>query len=398
MFNLEGLTKAISILKKEQGFGTKAIHAGQAADSATGAIMTPIYQTSTYAHHYPGKHQGYEYSRSENPTRLALERNIASLENGNFAMCFGSGMAAVDAVMKLLKPGDEVIASADLYGGTYRLFKQQYEKYQIAFHFIDLSDLELVDGTINNQTKLIWIETPSNPLLKISDISAISKRAKRQNILLAADNTFASPYLQNPLTAGADIVMHSVSKYLGGHSDLIMGALATKSESLAKQLYSIQNNSGAIPGPQDCFLVLRGIKTLHLRMERHCENTATVAHFLKEHPKVAAVYWPGFKEHEGHEIAKNQMRFFGGMLSFELKEASQKDTFDFMSRLKLFTIAQSLGGVESLCAHPASMSHASVPKEEREKQGIRDQLIRLSVGIEDADDLINDIEQAFQEK
>jgi len=382
-------------LEKEQGFGTKAIHAGQAADPATSAIMTPIYQTSTYVHEYPGKHKGYEYSRSENPTRLALEQNIAALECAEKALCFSSGMAAVDSVLKLLEPGDEVIASADLYGGTYRLFKQQYERYKISFKFVDLSDVDLLRSAISKQTKLIWIETPSNPLLKISDIAAIADLVNSRNILLAADNTFASPYLQNPLVEGADIVMHSVSKYLGGHSDVIMGALATKSESLAKQLYSIQNNSGAIPGPQDCYLVLRGIKTLHLRMERHCANAESIAKFLKQHPQVEAVYWPGFVEDDGHEIAKRQMRAFGGMVSFQLRNASQKETFDFMSKLRLFTIAQSLGGVESLCAHPASMSHASVPKEERERQGIKDQLIRLSVGVEDIDDLIQDLEQAF---
>ncbi len=382
-------------MEKEQGFGTKAIHAGQAADPATSAIMTPIYQTSTYVHEYPGKHKGYEYSRSENPTRLALEQNIAALECAEKALCFSSGMAAVDSVLKLLEPGDEVIASADLYGGTYRLFKQQYERYKISFKFVDLSDVDLLRSAISKQTKLIWIETPSNPLLKISDIAAIADLVNSRNILLAADNTFASPYLQNPLVEGADIVMHSVSKYLGGHSDVIMGALATKSESLAKQLYSIQNNSGAIPGPQDCYLVLRGIKTLHLRMERHCANAESIAKFLKQHPQVEAVYWPGFVEDDGHEIAKRQMRAFGGMVSFQLRNASQKETFDFMSKLRLFTIAQSLGGVESLCAHPASMSHASVPKEERERQGIKDQLIRLSVGVEDIDDLIQDLEQAF---
>ncbi|MEO6883019.1 MAG: cystathionine gamma-synthase [Bacteroidia bacterium] len=376
-------------------FGTKAIHAGQEPDPATGAIMTPIYQTSTYVQTSPGNHKGYEYSRTHNPTRRALEKNLAALENGKHGLCFGSGMAAIDTVAKLLKPGDEVISTNDLYGGTYRIFTKIFAQYGIKFHFIGMQNVSEIEKYITKNTKLIWVETPTNPMLNIIDIKAVAALSQKNNILLAVDNTFASPYLQTPLDLGADIVMHSVTKYLGGHSDVVMGALICKDDALAERLAFIQNSCGGVPGPQDCFLVLRGIKTLHVRMERHSENGKKIAHYLKKHPKVENVYWPGFESHPNHLVAKNQMRDFGGMMSFTLKGNKLEEAHKILSKLHLFSLAESLGGVESLCGHPATMTHASIPKEEREKTGVVDSLIRLSVGIEDADDLIKDLEQAI---
>lgn len=376
-------------------FGTKAIHAGVEADPATGAIMTPIYQTSTYKQEKVGKIKGYEYSRTGNPTRNALEHSIAALENGKYGACFGSGLAAIDAVIKLLNPGDEVIATDDLYGGTYRIFRTIFEKYGIRFHFIHLNDASILESTINANTKLIWIETPTNPLLNIIDIKAVSAIAKKHNILLAVDNTFASPYLQTPLDLGADIVMHSVTKYLGGHSDVVMGALVTKEEALANEIYRIQNSSGAVTAPMDSFLVLRGIKTLHLRMERHCANGEKVAHFLKTLDKVDKVYWPGFETHPNHEVAKRQMNGFGGMVSFSLKVDTIEAAHKVMENFKIITIAESLGGVESLACHPTTMTHAAIPEKERKEAGIVDSLIRLSIGVEDVDDLLADIAQAL---
>jgi cystathionine beta-lyase len=376
-------------------FGTKAVHAGVEPDPSTGAIMTPIFQTSTYVQESPGKHKGYAYARGANPTRNALQRSIASLENGKYGLCFSSGMGATDAVIKLLKPGDEVITSNDLYGGSYRMFKKVYEKFGIKFHFVDLTDASALQSLINKQTRLLWLETPSNPLMRIIDLKACCAIAKKHNILVAVDNTFASPYLQNPLELGADIVMHSVTKYLSGHSDVIMGALVVNDEKLRDELAFILNSCGAVPGPQDSFLVLRGIKTLHLRMERHCINGNKLAHFLKDHPKVGKVFWPGFHDHPNHEIAKSQMRDFGGMLSFTLKNDSLENATKLMERVQLFSLAESLGGVESLINHPASMTHASIPKEEREKNGLSDSLIRLSIGVEDADDLIDDLNEAL---
>ncbi len=376
-------------------FGTKAIHAGVEPDKSTGAIMTPIYQTSTYVQDEIGMHKGYEYSRSQNPTRHALEKNISALENGDFGACFGSGLAAIDCVLKMLNPGDEVISTNDLYGGTFRLFTTIFEKYNIKFHFVGMSGVDAVKAQINANTKLIWVETPTNPMMNIVDIEAIAEVAKEAKAMICVDNTFATPYLQNPLDLGADIVMHSVTKYLGGHSDLVMGALVTSNETIAKEMYRIQNSSGAVPAPMDCFLVLRGIKTLHLRMQRHCENGEKLAVFLKNHPKVENVFWPGFEEHPGHEIAKKQMNGFGGMLSFSLKGNRKEDAFDAVKKVKVFALAESLGGVESLIGHPVTMTHASIPKEERERNGIVDSLIRLSVGVEDAEDLINDLKQAL---
>jgi cystathionine gamma-lyase len=376
-------------------FATKAIHAGLEPDSATGAIMTPIYQTSTYVQEAGGIHKGYEYSRTLNPTRDALQKNLAAIENGNFGLCFASGMAAIDAVVKLLAPGDEVISTNDLYGGSYRIFTKIFEPLGIKFHFTAMDDLSKIENLITDKTKLIWAETPTNPMLNIIDIEAIGKIAKKHNILLGVDNTFASPYLQNPLDLGADLVMHSVTKYLGGHSDVIMGALVVNDEKLAERLYFIQNSCGAVPGPQDSFLVLRGIKTLHLRMQRHCENGAAIAHYLVNHPKVDKVYWPGLESHPNHDIAKKQMRGFGGMLSFTLKGNKTEDAVKVLSKTHLFSLAESLGGVESLIGHPASMTHASIPKEEREKSGVVDSLIRLSVGVEDIEDLIADLEHAL---
>ena len=376
-------------------FNTKTIHGGQKPDPAYGAVMPPIYQTSTYAQSTPGGHKGFEYSRSHNPTRQALENAFASLENGDFGLAFGSGLAAIDAVMKLLKPGDEVISTNDLYGGTYRLFTKIFEGFGIKFHFIGMDNAANIEKYINTNTKLIWVETPTNPMLNIIDIAAVSKIAKKYNVLLAVDNTFATPYLQQPLDLGADIVMHSATKYLGGHSDLVMGALIVKDHDLAKKLYFIQNASGAICGPQDAFLALRGIKTLHVRMQRHCENGKAVAEFLKSHPKVETVYWPGFDTHPNHTIAKQQMKDFGGMVSFVTKGNNYDQAIKCVENLKVFTLAESLGGVESLCGHPASMTHASIPKIDREKIGVVDSMIRLSVGIEDAEDLINDLQQAL---
>jgi cystathionine beta-lyase len=377
-------------------FGTKAVHAGVEPDPLTGAVMTPIYQTSTYAQESPSKHKGYGYARGANPTRDALQKSIAALENGQFGLCFSSGMGATDAVIKLLKPGDEVITSNDLYGGSYRMFKRVFEKFGIKFHFIDLSNPENISPLLNENTKLLWLETPSNPLMRIIDIKACVALAKKHDILVAVDNTFASPYLQNPLALGADIVMHSVTKYLSGHSDVIMGALVINDQKLRDELFFILNSCGAVPGPNDCFLVLRGIKTLQLRMQRHCINGKQIAEFLRNHPKVGKVYWPGFSDHPNHEIAKQQMSDFGGMLSFTLKDDSQQKANQLMETVKLFTLAESLGGVESLINHPASMTHASIPKEERIKNGLSDSLIRLSVGIEDIEDLIDDLTAALQ--
>jgi len=376
-------------------FGTKAIHAGVHPDETTGAIMTPIYQTSTYVQESPGVNKGYGYARGKNPTREALQDALAALENGKHCVAFSSGVAATDAVLKLLSPGDEVITGDDLYGGTYRLFTKIYEKFGIKFHFIDLTNAENLHNYINSNTKLIWAETPTNPTMQIIDIEACAKIAKENNILMVADNTFASPYLQNPLDLGADIVMHSVTKYLGGHSDVVMGALITNNPEIHEKLYFVLNSSGANPGPMDSFLVLRGIKTLHLRMERHCFNGRKIAEFLKNHPKIEKVYWPGFPEHPNHEIAKKQMRDFGGMISIVLKDKSIENTFKVASSFKVFSLAESLGGVESLINHPATMTHASIPKEEREKAGVVDNLLRLSVGVEDVEDLIEDITNAL---
>ncbi len=376
-------------------FGTKAVHAGVSPDPSTGAIMTPIFQTSTYVQESPAQHKGYAYARGANPTRNQLQQSIAALENGKHAICFSSGMGATDAVIKLLKPGDEVITSNDLYGGSYRMFKRIYEKFGIKFHFIDLTDAANAAKYVNSNTRLLWIETPSNPLMRIIDISACVALAKKNNILVAVDNTFASPYLQNPLDLGADIVMHSVTKYLGGHSDVIMGALVMNDDKLREELAFIQNSCGAVPGPQDSFLVLRGIKTLQLRMERHCQNGKKVAEFLRSHPKVGKVYWPGFTDHPNHDIAKKQMRDFGGMLSFELKNDTEANARKLAEEVELFALAESLGGVESLINHPASMTHASIPKAERLKNGLTDSLLRLSIGIEDAEDLIADLTQAL---
>jgi len=386
-----------TVINKKMKFGTKAIHAGVEADASTGAIMTPIYQTSTYAQQAIGVHKGYEYSRTQNPTRHALEKSIAVLENADYGACFGSGLAAIDCVLKMLNPGDEVISTNDLYGGTFRLFKTIFEKYGIHFHFVGMTDTEAVETKVNDKTKLIWVETPTNPMMNIVDIRAMSRIAKKANALLCVDNTFATPYLQNPLDLGADIVMHSVTKYLGGHSDLVMGALATANEAIAMEMYRIQNSSGAITAPMDSFLALRGIKTLHLRMERHCENGEAVATFLQNHPKVDNVYWPGFEDHSGYEIAQEQMRGFGGMISFSLVGNRMEDAHRVVSKVKVFTLAESLGGVESLIGHPVTMTHASVPKEERERAGIVDSLIRLSVGLEDKEDLIADLAQALAE-
>ncbi|UTW64041.1 cystathionine gamma-synthase [bacterium SCSIO 12741] len=378
-------------------FGTRAIHGGLEPDSATGAIMTPIYQTSTYVQTEPGGHKGYEYSRTLNPTRHALEKNLASIENGKYGLCFGSGLAAIDAVIKTLKPGDEVISTNDLYGGSYRIFTKIFEKYGIRFHFTGMDDFSKLEHLVNENTKLVWVETPTNPMCNIIDIEAAAEFAHRHGCLLAVDNTFASPYLQNPLALGADIVMHSVTKYLGGHSDVVMGALVLNDDALAEELYFIQNSSGAVCGPMDSFLVLRGIKTLHLRMQRHCENGKAIAEFLKAHPAVDKVYWPGFEEHPNHDVAARQMRDFGGMISFTTKDDSFEKAKTIVSSVRIFTLAESLGGVESLCGHPASMTHAAIPKEEREKTGVKDSLVRLSVGVEDVDDLIADLKQALEQ-
>lgn len=377
-------------------FNTKTIHGGQEnTDPAYGSVMQPIYQTTTYRQTSPGQHKGFEYSRSGNPTRSALERAVASIENGKHGLAFGSGLAAIDAILKTLKPGDEVVSTNDLYGGTYRLFNSIFKNFGIKFHFVGMQDADKIESYINANTKLIWAETPSNPMMNITDISALSKVAKKHNVLLAVDNTFATAYLQKPLDLGADIVMHSATKYLGGHSDVVMGSLVVNNDKLAEKLYFVQNASGGIAGPMDSFLVLRGIKTLHLRMQRHSENGRAVAEFLKAHPKVENVYWPGLEDHPNHEIAKRQMKDFGGMVSFTTKGNSMEDAIKFVENMKVFTLAESLGGVESLAGHPASMTHASIPKEEREKTGVVDSLIRLSVGIEDEEDLLKDLEQAL---
>jgi cystathionine beta-lyase len=376
-------------------FNSKTIHGGQEPDKGYGAVMPPVYLTSTYAQSTPGGHQGYEYSRTHNPTRTALEAALASIEDGNHGFCFGSGMAAIDAVIKLLSPGDEVISTNDLYGGSYRIFTKIFEDFGIGFHFVDMQDPANVAAKINAKTKLIWVETPTNPMMNVVDIEAMHKLVADKDILLAVDNTFASPYLQQPLTMGADIVMHSATKYLGGHSDVILGALVVRDAALAERLSFIQNASGAVCGPLDAFLVLRGIKTLHVRMQRHCENGEKIAHFLADHPKVGKVYWPGFPTHPNHEVAKRQMNGFGGMISFVLVDDSLEKATQTVEQLQLFTLAESLGGVESLAGHPASMTHASIPKAEREKSGVVDGLIRLSVGIEDSDDLIEDLKQAI---
>jgi len=378
-------------------FNTKTIHGGQKNEEATGAVMPPIFQTSTYAQSSPGVHKGYEYSRGKNPTRTALENSLASIEDGKYGFAFSSGLAAIDAVLRMLNPGDEIITGDDLYGGTYRLFTKIFAKYDLKFHFVDTDNIKNIADIISNKTKLIWLETPTNPLMKIADISAITKAVKKvdDSILIAVDNTFATPYLQQPLALGADIVMHSVTKYLGGHSDLIMGALIVNDDELAKNIHFIQFAAGAIAGPMDSFLALRGIKTLHIRMQRHCENGSKVAYFLKNHSKVKEVYYPGFENHPNYKIARKQMKDFGGMVSFKLQDESKKATFQFLENLKVFTLAESLGGIESLANHPVTMSHGSIPENERLKIGITDSLIRLSVGIEDEEDLLSDLEQAL---
>ncbi|SDR88176.1 cystathionine gamma-lyase [Christiangramia echinicola] len=391
-----GLTTFVFQIFTEVKFNTKTIHGGQEnTDPAYGSVMPPIYQTSTYSQSTPGGHKGFEYSRSGNPTRAALEKSVASIENGKFGLAFGSGLAAIDAVLKLFKPGDEIITTNDLYGGSYRLFTRIFEDLGIKFHFIGMQDASAIENYINEKTKLIWIETPTNPMMNIIDIEAVSSIAKRHDLLLAVDNTFATPYLQQPLDLGADIIMHSATKYLGGHSDVVMGCLVVNDKELAEKLYFIQKASGAICGPQDSFLVLRGIKTLHLRMQRHCENGEAVAKFLKSNPKIDKVYWPGFEDHPNHDIAKRQMSGFGGMISFSTKENTLESATRLVEKLKVFTLAESLGGVESLAGHPATMTHASIPKEEREKTGVVDSLIRLSVGVEDEEDLILDLKQAI---
>ncbi|MCI1265630.1 MAG: cystathionine gamma-synthase [Saprospiraceae bacterium] len=377
-------------------FGTKVIHSGIEPDQTTGAIMTPIFQTSTYVQDGPGNHKGYEYARTQNPTRTVLQNNLAALENGTDAICFSSGLAAMDGIIKLLKSGDHVLASNDMYGGSFRLLDKIFKPFGIETNLIPMQDLSIIESNISSETKLIWIETPTNPLLNIVDIKAVCELVKGKNILVCVDNTFASPYLQNPLDLGADLVLHSATKYLGGHSDVIHGAVITKNKALAERLFFIQNASGAVPGPQDCFLILRGIKTLHIRMDRACENAAKIANFLINHPRVNRVLYPGFTSHPGHLIAKKQMRNFGGMVSFDLKDATIEAAFSVLSKTKLFSCAESLGGVESLIGHPASMTHASLPKEERLKSGLTDSLMRLSVGIEDVDDLIADLEQALK--
>ena len=376
-------------------FATKAIHAGQEPDPSTGAIMTPIYQTSTYVQESPGKHKGYAYARGKNPTRSALEKNIAALENAKYGLCFSSGMGASDAVVKLLRPGDEVIAGNDLYGGTYRMFTKVFAHFGIKFHFIDMNDAANINNYVNKNTKMLWVETPTNPTMQIVDLTACGDICKKNNLLFVVDNTFASPYLQNPLEFGAHIVLHSVTKYIGGHSDVVMGALCINDDKLYEQLAFIHNSCGATPGPMDSFLVLRGIKTLHVRMERHCSNGRAIAEFLSKHPMIDKLYWPGFTDFPNHHIAKKQMRDFGGMISFTLKDASLEETFAMASRTHVFSLAESLGGVESLINHPATMTHASIPKAERDKAGVTDSLLRLSVGIEDIEDLIEDLKQAI---
>jgi cystathionine gamma-lyase len=376
-------------------FATKAIHAGVHPDPETGAIMTPIYQTSTYVQRSPGDHRGYEYSRTHNPTRTQLQNAVAALENGKHGLAFASGMAAIDCVVKLLQPGDEVISTNDLYGGTYRLFTKVYEPLGIKFHFVPMRDMTAVREKISPRTKLIWVETPTNPLLNVIDIAAAAAVAKEAGALLAVDNTFSTPYIQTPIDLGADIVMHSLTKYMAGHSDTVMGALVVQDDAVAERLRFYQNACGGTPGPQDCFLVLRGLKTLHLRMQRHCENGRAVAEYLRQHPKVEKVFWPGFENHPNHAVAAKQMRDFGGMISFVLKGDRKEDAVAVLEKFQLFALAESLGGVESLCGHPATMTHASIPPAERHKAGLSDSLIRLSVGIEDAEDLIDDLAQAI---
>mgnify|MGYP000686795706 CR=1 FL=1 len=382
-------------MKKKMKFNTKAIHGGQILDPAYGSVMTPIYQTSTYVQDGVGNHKGYAYSRTLNPTRHALEKNLAAIENGKHGACFGSGLAAIDCLLKMFNPGDEIISTNDLYGGSYRNFTTIFEKYGIKFHFVSMHDTVGIENKINKNTKLIWVETPTNPMMNIIDIKAVSKIAKANHCLLAVDNTFATPYLQNPLDLGADVVMHSVTKYLGGHSDVVMGALVCNDDVIADEIYRIQNSSGGVTGPQDSFLVLRGIKTLHLRVQRHCENGKAVAFFLKNHPKIENVYWPGFEDHPNHNVAKEQMRDFGGMVSFTLKGNKLDDALAILKKVEIFALAESLGGVESLIGHPATMTHAAIPKEERTKTGVVDSLIRLSVGVEDVEDLIADLEKAL---
>jgi len=379
----------------EMKFATKTIHAGQQPDPTTGSVMTPIYQTSTYVQDSPGNHKGYEYSRTGNPTRNTLEDNLAALENGKYGLCFGSGLAAVDCIIKLLKPGEEVISTNDLYGGTYRIFTKVFEKMGIKFHFTGMDKLENIESLVNSNTKMIWAETPTNPMLNIIDIKSLAEISKKNQLIFVVDNTFATPYLQRPLDLGADIVMHSLTKYMSGHSDVVMGAAICKDEKIAEELYFLQNSCGGVPGPQDAFLVLRGIKTLHIRMQRHCENGKIIADFLNNHPKVKNVYWPGFESHFNHDVAKKQMHDFGGMVSFDLISNKLKDAIKLVSSTHFFALAESLGGVESLIGHPASMTHAAIPKVEREKTGVVDSLIRLSVGIEDVEDLIEDLDKAL---
>ncbi|MCC7232189.1 MAG: cystathionine gamma-synthase [Bacteroidia bacterium] len=382
-------------MEQKSRFGTRAIHAGQHPDPSTGAIMTPIYQTSTYVQESPGKHKGYAYARGKNPTRVALEACIASLENAKHGLCFSSGQGAEDAIIKLLRPGDEVIATDDLYGGSYRMFTKIFSGFGIVFHFADMHNASNIRNYLNEKTRMIWVETPTNPLMKIIDISGCAKIANEKGLMLVVDNTFASPYLQNPLDLGATIVTHSATKYIGGHSDVVMGAVCTNDDKIHEDLAFIANSCGAVPGPMDSFLVLRGLKTLHVRMQMHCINGKAIAEFLRSHPKVDKVYWPGFSDHPNHEIAKRQMRGFGGMISFTLKSHSMEDAFALASRTRVFSLAESLGGVESLIGHPASMTHAAIPKEQREKSGVVDSLLRLSVGIEDTEDLVEDLRNAI---
>ncbi len=382
-------------MEEKLHFNSTTIHGGQEPDKAYGAVMPPIYQTSTYAQSTPGGHKGFEYSRTHNPTRQALEKSLASIEAGKFGFAFGSGLAAMDAVLKLLKPGDEIISTDDLYGGSYRLFTKIFEDFGLKFHFVGMNDPQNIAAIINKKTKLIWVETPTNPMMNVIDIKAIATIAKLYKILVAVDNTFASPYLQQPLTLGADIVMHSATKYLAGHSDVVLGSLVVNDPLIAERIGFIQNASGAICGPMDSFLTLRGIKTLHVRMQRHCENATEIANYLKKHPKIEKVYWPGFEDHPNHKVAKAQMKDFGGMLSFVTKGADYEAAIKIVEKLKIFTLAESLGGVESLAGHPASMTHASIPKTLREKSGVVDALVRLSIGIEDVRDLIADLEQAI---